>query len=424
MQDHIKLEYRQAAEHIKWEKFMILKPGIYQFKFRVEGIWLLLGDGRVRNMGEFTNHEVLVESSRFRENTSCELASVPLKQLPKVKELGGYLNPDSFAWRRLQINGLEWLTIRGHSLSYNGDKLFLFGGLIRDAYSAQLFEINLLNKVAKRLSTESREAPAAVGWHRAIVFGQKLLILGGMDTSAIRDSYHSFNPFNSQWTHRADQRVLKQREHFSAVSILEPSRVFIFGGHFLTRDLEAEFNYDDIAMLDLIKMDWTTLSIKGPKPPGRHLHSANMFDEKMVIFGGLQLTGIKELLFNDFYRIDLSSIKTDPSRRVSWDRLEIDGDKPSPRYGHSSVKYKNNLLIHGGVDAARGVLGDTYVVNFETLVSSKVSFTGKIKELPRAYHEMVIVENTFYLFGGQSSKAMAKFPEPQQFLYQLNFEED
>jgi hypothetical protein len=60
-----------------------------------------------------------------------------------------------------------------------------------------------------------------------------------------------------------------------------------FGGYYCSPDIELETFFNDIEVLDIENMEWTKTSrIEGPEPPARFSHTASMFGEYMVVFGG------------------------------------------------------------------------------------------------------------------------------------------
>lgn len=113
----------------------------------------------------------------------------------------------------------------------------------------------------------------------------------------------------------------------------------IFGG----TDDRAYFS--DVVVLDLCSMAWLNPQCSGARPKGRALHASVVFNDFLIVHGGLSienmecLTGSpKENLYsygdivsnaylNDLRVLDLNTFV--------WSRLRTHGTPCSPRYGHS-----------------------------------------------------------------------------------------
>lgn len=86
---------------------------------------------------------------------------------------------------------------------------------------------------------------------------------------------------------------------------------------------------------------WTLFKpmINSKKPKERYYHSAGVFNNKMIVFGGSYL---EELSFNDIWEYDFKSNK--------WSEVLTKGEIPSKRLGHSCVQYGDSFIIFGGTD--------------------------------------------------------------------------
>ena len=73
-----------------------------------------------------------------------------------------------------------------------------------------------------------------------------------------------------------------------------------------------------------------------PSPPPREGHTATIFRNYFVIFGGLGLDG----LLNDIHALDLDTLV--------WSVPETSGVLPIRRHQHSSCTFSRNLVIFGG----------------------------------------------------------------------------
>jgi hypothetical protein len=107
-------------------------------------------------------------------------------------------------------------------------------------------------------------------------------------------------------------------------------------------------------------------------PPGRHFHSAVLYEGCMYIFGGTSNGFYNDLhCFNlgmalpAFIAVGVRRDVTKPVRVISpfahvilfintetgtWSLVTPATTAPSPRYGHSAVAYRHCMYIYGGYD--------------------------------------------------------------------------
>ena len=85
-----------------------------------------------------------------------------------------------------------------------------------------------------------------------------------------------------------------------------------FGGYFCTADLEFEYTYNDIQVLDLEHMRWINdIKVFGQLPPSRYSHAASLYHSQMFIFGGITIntnsvsTINNYINFNDLWVLNL-----------------------------------------------------------------------------------------------------------------------
>lgn len=403
----------ERATQVRWAKTLLLAPGKYSFKFRVNRVWVLLGAHRVVREGLHSNHQLVVQSGRYRRSSALPLAPAPAAKRRRVR-----VDPDSFEWLQIAVRGLSRVSVVGHSMSYNQDKVYIFGGKRNRVFCSDLFELNVETNEAALLDCADPNSPGPVGFHKTVVFGQKLLVLGGMSETQVLDDYYSFNPHRLLWTRKPGQAGFRLREHFSAVFIESRNLVFVFGGYHLSRDGADEVNFDDIGCLNLETMLWAAPRLRdGPRPRGRFHHSANQFDGHMLVFGGASNAGLTKTLFDDFWTVDLNAFPA----KLEWRALAVAGQAPSPRFGHSAVRFARYLVVHGGFARDGAICADTFLVDFDSRSSVQVRFPPSSPRVPRVFHAMVRAEHALYMFGGQRSTNWEGASTTNEYLYKLKF---
>lgn len=144
------------------------------------------------------------------------------------------------------------------------------------------------------------------------------------------------------------------RDSHSAV--LVGRRMIVFGG------TNGSKKVNDLHVLDLVTNEWIQPECEGTPPSPRESHTATLVgDDKIVIFGG---SGEGEANYlNDLHVLDLKTMK--------WTSPEVQGDVPVPRDSHSTVSIGSKLFIYGG-DRGDRYHGDVDMLDMETLTWSRV----------------------------------------------------
>ncbi|CAN4108917.1 unnamed protein product [Withania somnifera] len=175
------------------------------------------------------------------------------------------------------------------------------------------------------------------------------------------------------------------RDSHSAV--LVGHRMVVFGGTNGSRKV------NDIHVLDVRSQEWTQLECQGNPPSPRESHTATLVGgDKLVIFGG---SGEGEANYlNDLHVLDLKT--------MMWSSPEVRGEMPVPRDSHSAVAIGNRLYIYGG-DCGDRYQGDVDMLDMDTLMWSKLDSLGQSPGA-RAGHASVNFGSKVYVIGGVGDK--------------------
>jgi hypothetical protein len=92
----------------------------------------------------------------------------------------------------------------------------------------------------------------------------------------------------------------------------------------------------------------------GEPPVAREGHSASVFRNNLLIFGGLSLEG----LLNDVMALDLDFLE--------WHKPPVAGMPPIRRYQHSSCTFARKLVIFGGFSEYGDVEHDLHALDMAT----------------------------------------------------------
>jgi hypothetical protein len=364
-----------------WTLKKSLPRGIYHYKFRIGGEWVLDPFRETVQSNEFFNHpldfEDIIKSDYFELNK-------PLID-KKVVHVRSYEHEE-----------LLDVELTGHTINSIGNKVYIFGGKDRDSYTNNIFEIELNPFRLNLIEVADSQGPKSIGFHKTITYGEKLIVYGGHNEMKVSDSYYTYSTLNRIWTtYKIENSLI--REMYSAVYKKFTSRIYIFGGFYCHPDSEGEFHYNDLQVLYLNLMRFQSLNTKNP-PLGRYSHSAVIINWSMFIFGGCRNEGMNKRCFNDLYRINLFDHDD-----LVWQEIKPKGLIPAKRFNHLFLSYGGQLILHGGTGEGihAPLLGDLWIFDIKSLCWSEIQYDTDI-DFRRAHHAGCIVDNTLIIFGGKT----------------------
>lgn len=174
--------------------------------------------------------------------------------------------------------------------------------------------------------------------------------------------------------------------------------MYVFGGQ--QKDCSC---LDEFIVLEMNEMKWSTPRNKvkqhdeSQKPGPRDSHSATCLDtNELVIIGGVD-DGGNALI--DVHSWDLGD--------GGFQKLEMIGEPPPTRYGHTSVAASGaDALVFGGVNVTGEKLNDLWALNAHTTTWTKVQSMG-VPPRARFCHSACVHGSVMVVFGGTLSGAEA-----------------
>ncbi|TRY58358.1 hypothetical protein DNTS_034202 [Danionella cerebrum] len=164
--------------------------------------------------------------------------------------------------------------------------------------------------------------------------------------------------------------------------------VYVYGG------LRGGQRYRDVYVLDTGTWKWKVVSTNG-NIPSLAYHSATVYKKELYVFGGLQPSRCPEgkVCSNALYIFN-------PEHGL-WYQPIVEGDRPLPRFGHSTTLLSNKMIIFGGRQTA------TYLSDLHILDLGFMEYTAvKYKDLPplaRGFHAALPVSDNRVLISGGCS---------------------
>ncbi|KAF7704395.1 rab9 effector protein with kelch motifs [Silurus meridionalis] len=173
-------------------------------------------------------------------------------------------------------------------------------------------------------------------------------------------------------------------------SVFDPENkvVYVYGG------FREGQRYSDIYMLDTLTWKWKLIKTKG-NVPSLAYHSCSIYKGEMYVFGGLQpshgLGG--KACSNALYIFN-------PEHEL-WYQPIVEGDRPLPRFGHSSTLLPDKLVIFGGRKTAT-YLNDLYILDLGFMEYNAVKYEN-MPPLARGFHAALPVSDNRVLISGGCS---------------------
>ncbi|OWZ15348.1 hypothetical protein PHMEG_00011023 [Phytophthora megakarya] len=231
-----------------------------------------------------------------------------------------------------------------------------------------------------------REAPLIGSGHACAVRKGSLYIFGApiRSSSVIRPSnnFYEFNFARKEWsTVLGNGFAPSQRQSHSAV--VYKDSFLVFGGYDGDRRLNDFFSYN------FLTQTWTNVFVNaGQQPTPRYGHAA-------VVYGSSSEYGRLDSgrHVNDMHSFNLET--------NSWALIRTTGEVPYPREGASMIVYNQCCILFGGYDHDLGYLNDVHVFNFETRVWSSLETKGTP---PTGFHHPLVTvhDNSLVVFGGKT----------------------
>ena len=131
-----------------------------------------------------------------------------------------------------------------------------------------------------------------------------------------------------------------------------------------------------------------------------HLDS-DMNINKLYLFGGMNI-----IRLNDLWVCSITSINKFEKKYI-WKKVNIKGEKPLPRNGHSMVYYRNNLIMFGGIIEEKGGLRVQEDLLCYDLIDQKFSVEvcmNKFGVTWRSFHIAEILGQYMFIYGGGDDK--------------------
>ena len=122
---------------------------------------------------------------------------------------------------------------------------------------------------------------------------------------------------------------------------------------------------------------------------------------KIYLFAGMNV-----IRLNDLWECTISTINKSEKKYI-WKKVDIIGEKPLPRNGHSMIYYRNNLVIYGGIIEEKGGIKLHEDLLCYDMIDKKFSVEicmNKFGVTWRSFHIAEILGQYMFIYGGGDEK--------------------
>ncbi|EOY11668.1 Galactose oxidase/kelch repeat superfamily protein, putative isoform 2 [Theobroma cacao] len=326
--------------------------------------------------------EVELKLSQRRQRPLKERAKKRIHHThKKMGSLGAETAKKKAMWLYPKVSGFNPSERWGHSACYSNGVVYVFGGCCGGLHFGDVLMLNLNTMVWNTLVTVG-QGPGPRDSHSAVLVGTKMMVFGGTNGSKKVNDLHVLDLASKEWIRpQCNGAAPSPRESHTATLIGE-DKVVIFGG-----SGEGEANYlNDLYVLDLRTMRWTSPQVRGHIPVPRDSHSAVAIGNKLVVYGGD---------CGDRYHGDVDVFDMDTS---TWSRLAVQGSLPGVRAGHAAVNIGTKVLIIGGV-GDKHYYNDVWVLDVNACSWAQLDICGQQPQ-GRFSHTAVFSESDIAIYGG------------------------
>ncbi|KAM7478484.1 hypothetical protein LguiA_026697 [Lonicera macranthoides] len=278
-------------------------------------------------------------------------------------------------WLYPKIMGFNPPERWGHSSCFSNGFLYVFGGCCGGLHFSDILVLNLETMAWTNLKTRGT-GPGPRDSHSAVLVGHKMIVFGGTNGSKKVNDLHIFDLRTKEWTRPYCRGFAPSPRESHTATLVGEDKMVIFGG-----SGEGGANYlNDLHVLDLRNMRWSSPEAKGDIPVPRDSHSAVAIGNRIFVYGGD---------CGDRYQGGVDMLDMDS---MMWSRLAVQGSSPGVRAGHAAV------YVIGGVGDKK-YYNDVWVLNISTCSWTQLEILGQ-KPQGRFSHTATVTDSDIAIYGG------------------------
>ncbi|KAG8090274.1 hypothetical protein GUJ93_ZPchr0011g27659 [Zizania palustris] len=243
------------------------------------------------------------------------------------------------------------------------------------------------------LSTEG-DKPVPRFDHAAAMVGSKMVVFGGDSGHHLLDDTKILSLDKLTWDSVASKIRVSQGGHSPKFRPCKGHCLVPWGKNviFVGGKTDPPSDWISVWTFNTETELWSYVEVKGDIPVARSGHTVIRAGHVLILFGGEDAKGKK---LHDLHMFDLKS--------STWLPLNYKGAGPSPRSNHVAALYDDRILLIFGGQSKSKTLNDVHALDFETMVWSRVKTHGHHPS-PRAGCSGALCGTKWYIAGGGSKK--------------------
>ena len=189
--------------------------------------------------------------------------------------------------------------------------------------------------------------------------------------------------------------------------VLYNSSFYVFGG--VNQSEEVSNN---LYVYSIEENQWTKYEFEENVVPPRTGHSMSLIGNKLVVFGGFAKGIFSNSVY--IYNIDENSWENDDKTENDNELLEEGQERaepredtegnlivPEPRMNHSQISLGTSILIYGGVDKDGKYFDDMWTYDIMGKVWEKIEINGEVPKARQGHSALLINGDQILIFGGK-----------------------
>jgi N-acetylneuraminic acid mutarotase len=280
----------------------------------------------------------------------------------------------------------------GHSSVVYNNKMYVWGGLYHIGEDEDKKEI-YLNRMDIYDFGSGRWSQGQTGgypraWHTANVMGTKIYFWGGKDDKGILNTFDIYDMRTNTWT----TGTAGGTPRFAHSSIVYNNKIWYYGGETFGGSILNTLCVYDI-LSDVWSVTYDDSGVDKPLAGGtqRRDHRAVLYDDKMWLVGGYYRSGLDDIFVKDIDVLDLKNINLGQSITSRFSSITAD----IQRAGHSVVVLDGSFYLWGGYSSS-GILNTMKKYNPDANSWEEIDAGG----VGRKYHCAVEFNGFLYMHGG------------------------
>ncbi|KXJ09389.1 Leucine-zipper-like transcriptional regulator 1 [Exaiptasia diaphana] len=237
--------------------------------------------------------------------------------------------------------------------------------------------------------------------HTLVAWSDALYVFGGDNGKRMLNDMLRFDIKEGSWS-RAITKGSPPAPRYHHSAVIFEDTMLIFGG--FTGDLYSNTNLqnkNDLFEYRFNAGQWVEWTVEGRLPPARSAHGAAIYKDRLWIFAGYD--GNKRL--NDMWTIKLTD------SNPFWEEIQQAGDCPPTCCNFPVVIAKDSMFVFSGQSGAK-ITNNMFQFSFKdqrwNLIPSAHLLRGSSPPPQRRYgHSMVAFDRHLYMFGGAAENILS-----------------